>query len=142
LYSERARTDIVGHRVHLPEGYGLFSHLKPQAEGKIREDVYLFGSRHAIKVSSLSYLVSTLRPNKSQFRSPNEFIPHVDWLLSSSNVDDHSTVTLFYFRGNKIFMLMVVRVSVQQRISSTCQAQRDRRSFFIQTSRSSGRQGT
>lgn len=27
-----------------------------------------------------------------EFRSPNEFIPHVDWILSTSNIDDHSTV--------------------------------------------------
>lgn len=42
--------DGIGHHIHLPPGYALFSHYKPQAEGKIREDVYLFGSKHTAKV--------------------------------------------------------------------------------------------
>lgn len=41
---------MKGHRIPLPEGYGLFSHCKPQGEGKVREDVYLFGSKHTMKV--------------------------------------------------------------------------------------------
>jgi hypothetical protein len=41
---------MLGHRIHLPAGYALFSHCKPQAEGKVREDVYLFGSKHTLKV--------------------------------------------------------------------------------------------
>jgi hypothetical protein len=45
---------ILGHRIRLPEGYALFAHRKPQAEGKIREDVYLFGSKHVNKVGLTS----------------------------------------------------------------------------------------
>ncbi|RXK42560.1 hypothetical protein M231_00114 [Tremella mesenterica] len=62
------------HRISLPEGYALYSHNKPQSEGSIRTDVYLYGSTHVTK-----------------FRSPAEFFEHAQWLFDTSRpLSDHT----------------------------------------------------
>ncbi|KAK9449596.1 uncharacterized protein V1518DRAFT_405441 [Limtongia smithiae] len=50
----------------LPTGYRLFEHRKRNKRGgRMRADVYMYG-----------------HPSGGRFRSPNEFIPHLLWLLS------------------------------------------------------------
>ncbi|ORY24660.1 hypothetical protein BCR39DRAFT_546010 [Naematelia encephala] len=65
----------ASHRIHLPTGYALFAHNKPQSDKRLRTDVYLYGSIHALK-----------------FRSPAEFFEHAEWLMDETrDINDHST---------------------------------------------------
>ncbi|KAK9449595.1 uncharacterized protein V1518DRAFT_266656 [Limtongia smithiae] len=55
----------------LPSGYALFEHCKRNKhDGPMRVDVYLYG-----------------HPSGGRFRSPNEFVPHLLWLLSDVSRD-------------------------------------------------------
>lgn len=72
----------------MPDGYQLFVHCKPQPDGKMREDVYMF-----VSISSQS-CCSSRQGSKTvlKFRSPKEFFPHAKWLFSNLPLNDHTKV--------------------------------------------------
>lgn len=80
----------------MPEGYYIFIHNKPQEkDGVVREDTYMYVSI-AIPVAHFAMLTTqgstSLLPSQ-RFRSPQEFMPHAEWLFDTSKpLHDHTQV--------------------------------------------------
>jgi Transcription-silencing protein, cryptic loci regulator Clr2/Transcription-silencing protein Clr2 len=63
-----------------PDGYRLYDHQKGP-EDNPRHDLYLFGTSSRLSIPYIDHLFSITGPPRIRFRSTNEFIPHVIWLL-------------------------------------------------------------
>ncbi|ORX35433.1 hypothetical protein BD324DRAFT_632818 [Kockovaella imperatae] len=82
LVADKLGIKAASYRMPLPPGYALFEHHKPQPGGGERVDTYLRGCPHI---------------GRRQFRSTNEFQPHVLWLMDTSKpLGDHTTCACIY----------------------------------------------